>query len=310
MQKLVNALSGTWSLREEYEHIDSMPGGGLGKGDVVWRPGPGGLSLIEDYHSKNPKGHVFGLSVTWWDEIAKGYWALWCADSLPTGCTVMARLAKWEGNQLVLGDEFASGGKKFTFKETVSDITPKTYTQTLYQGESGSELKRLMTIRAAKVSEASVKSMKGSSSEAELWAAMDERRKASLEGNSERIASSMADEYLQTDISGYVQDKTAWLNEYFKPLAELITAGKFHWEVYEQKDLQLRMYGDSAVVMGRLEVKGSGARPTPQHTWLADPNASFSGTLRFTHVYIKRNGKWLLAALHNAVPLPPPTPAK
>src|SRR6266571_262263 len=134
MQKLVNALSGTWSLREEYEHIDSMPGGGLGKGDVVWRPGPGGLSLIEDYHSKNPKGHVFGLSVTWWDEIAKGYWALWCADSLPTGCTVMARLAKWEGNQLVLGDEFASGGKKFTFKETVSDITPKTYTQTLYQG--------------------------------------------------------------------------------------------------------------------------------------------------------------------------------
>lgn len=149
-----------------------------------------------------------------------------------------------------------------------------------------------------------------SSAEAGLHAVMAERRKASLEGDSEKVASSLADEYLQTDISGYVQDKTTWLNEYFKPLAELIKAGKFRWEVYEQKDVQLRLYGDCAVVIGRLEAKGSGAKPTPQHTWVADPNASFSGTLRFTHIYIKRNGKWLLAVLHNAVPLPPPAPAK
>ena len=150
-----------------------------------------------------------------------------------------------------------------------------------------------------------------SSAEAELRAAMAERRKASLEGGSEKIASSMADEYLQTDISGYVQDKTTWLNEYFKPLAELIKAGKFRWEVFEQKDIQLHIFGDCAVIIGKLEAKGSGARLSmPQHTWVADPDASFSGTLHFTHVYIKRNGKWLLAALHNAVALPPPPPAK
>jgi ketosteroid isomerase-like protein len=151
-----------------------------------------------------------------------------------------------------------------------------------------------------------------SSSEAELRAVMAERRKASLEGDSEKVASSMADEYRQTDISGYVQDKTTWLNEYFKPLADLIKAGKFRWEVYEQKDVQVHIFGDCAVVIGKLEAKGRGARatPPPQHTWIADPNASFSGTLRFTHLYIKRNGKWLLAALHNAVPAPPPPPAK
>ena len=56
-----------------------------------------------------------------------------------------------------------------------------------------------------------------SSSEAELGAAMAERMKANVEGDTEKIASSLADEYLQTDIYGYVQDKTAWLNEYFKP---------------------------------------------------------------------------------------------
>ena len=120
------------------------------------------------------------------------------------------------------------------------------------------------------------------------------------------VFSLLADEYLQTDISGYVQNKATGLKEYFEPLAELIKAGKFRWEVYERKDEQVRMFGDCAVVVGTLDLKGSGARPTSQHTWVADPNATFSGTLHFTHVYINRNGKWLLAGLHNQLPPGPP----
>jgi uncharacterized protein DUF4440 len=99
-----------------------------------------------------------------------------------------------------------------------------------------------------------------------------------VEGDAEKAANCLANEYLQTDISG------------------------FRWEVYERKDEQVRMYGNCAVVIGALDLKGSGARPTPQHTWVADPNATPSVTLRFTHVYIKRDGKWLLAALHNQLP--------
>jgi len=142
--------------------------------------------------------------------------------------------------------------------------------------------------------------------EAELRAAMAERLKASLQGDSTKAAALMTDDYIQTDISGHVQDKATWFKEYFDPIAELIKAGKFRWDVYEQKELQFRTHGDSAVVMGVLEAKGTGAKWVPQtHTWAADPNASFSGTLCFTHVYVKRNGKWLLAALHNAVPFSP-----
>jgi len=148
-----------------------------------------------------------------------------------------------------------------------------------------------------------MKPVEASSAEAKLRAAIAERHKAGLEGDTEQVANSMTEEYLQTDIAGYVQDKTTWLNEYFKPLAELIKAGKFRWDVYEEKDVQLSIYGDAAVVIGRLELRGNGARPTPQHTWVADPDAHPSLTLHFTRVYIKRNGKWLLAALHNAVPL-------
>jgi hypothetical protein len=63
-------------------------------------------------------------------------------------------------------------------------------------------------------------------------------------------------------------------------------------------------------VTGDLQAKGTGARFGPQHTWVADQNATFSGTLHFTHVYIKQNGKWMLAALHNQVSLPPSNTAK
>jgi ketosteroid isomerase-like protein len=133
------------------------------------------------------------------------------------------------------------------------------------------------------------------------------RRTASIQGDVDSITNSMADEYVQTDISGYRQDKSAWLDQYFKPLAVLIKSGKFKWTQYEHKDLQLQLYGDCAVVTGKLEAKGNGARFGPHHTWVPDATASFSGTLSFTHVYIRRDGKWLLAALHNAVPASPPS---
>ncbi|HZQ95026.1 MAG TPA: DUF4440 domain-containing protein [Candidatus Sulfotelmatobacter sp.] len=137
------------------------------------------------------------------------------------------------------------------------------------------------------------------SAEAELRIFMAGLRKASIEGDMETIANAMTDDYVQTDINGYRQDKTTWLNEYFRPLADLIKAGKFHWDEYERKNLQFRFYGDCAIVTGELQAKGTGARFGPEHTWVADPGASFSGTLHFTHVYVKQNGKWALAALHN-----------
>jgi hypothetical protein len=149
-------------------------------------------------------------------------------------------------------------------------------------------------------------------SEAELRAAMAERHKASLVGDTEKIAASTTDDYLQTDISGFVQNKDTWLKQYFVPLAELIKAGKFRWEVYGEKDVQIRIYGDTAVVIGTLEAKGSGARMNPdRHTWVVDPNAAFSGKLHFTRVYVRRNGKWMIAALHNSMtpPTAPPKPS-
>jgi hypothetical protein len=115
----------------------------------------------------------------------------------------------------------------------------------------------------------------------------------------------MTNDYLQTDIYGNVQNRTAWLHEYFEPLAELIKAGKFRWVTFEQKNEQFRVYGDSAIVMGSLELKGVGARPNRERrTWEADPSASLGGKLSFTHVYVRHNTRWLLAAIHNSMVQP------
>jgi hypothetical protein len=46
------------------------------------------------------------------------------------------------------------GGKKFTFKEVFSDIAPTSFTQTIYTGESGGELKQSVTIRATRLTKA------------------------------------------------------------------------------------------------------------------------------------------------------------
>ena len=307
MRSLTKALAGKWSIREKYEPDEWTPNGGVGQGEEVWRSGPGGFTLIEEYRSQTPGGETFGLALTWWDRV-KGFQGTWCVHTNPKGCDIDpgAPGPKWDGKQLIIDTEFAREGKKFVWHEVFSDITPTSFTQTADIGESGGRLKRWITIHATRIEEASKDVTGISGDEAELRAFMAERRKAALEGDTEKIASSMAEEYVQTDIYGYVQDKTMWLNEYFKPLAELIKAGKFRWEAYEQKDVQFHVYGDGAVVIGSLEAKGTGAR-AERHNWVADPNSSFSGTLRFTHLYVKRNGRWLLAALHNQQP-PPKSP--
>jgi len=150
MQKLFNAFVGTWSLTEKIEPTESTPNGGSGYGEVTSRPGPGAHSFIEEIHLVEPTRESIGLGLAWWDEKAGGYRTVWCENGIAGGCIVMARLAKWEGDQFVAGDEFERNGKRFIFKEVLSEITSTSYTQTLYQGEAGKELKKLATIHATR----------------------------------------------------------------------------------------------------------------------------------------------------------------
>ena len=329
LQSLENAFEGRWSIKEQFEPDEWTPKGGTGSGEEVWRRGPGGFTFMEEVHTTGPDGESYGLAISWWDKNNGGFDSMWCISGNPKTCNATSRgTLTWDGKQQIVENEFPRNGKTFVWHEVFSDITPTSFVQTADIGEKGGPMKRWLTIHAKKLSDdgqneldrastsRETKTTEGSAeslnapAEAELRAIMAELRKASIDGDAATMANSMTEDYVQTDINGYRQDKTTWLNEYFRPLAALIKARKFHWDEYERKNLQFRFYGDCVVVTGELQAKGTGARFGPQHTWVADPNASLRGLLHFTHVYVRQNGKWMLAALHNQIPPPPANAAK
>lgn len=68
---------------------------------------------------------------------------------------------------------------------------------------------------------------------------------------------------------------------------ELATPG-LKMEPYEPAEVQVRMYGDTAIVTGRILQKYTlgGIR--------------FANNLRYTDVYVKRKGRWMLVSGHTS----------
>lgn len=57
-------------------------------------------------------------------------------------------------------------------------------------------------------------------------------------------------------------------------------AAQLHYDSIELSEIVVRIYGDTAVVTARAEVKGK------------DLGEDFSGPYRFTRVWVKREGQW------------------
>lgn len=138
-----------------------------------------------------------------------------------------------------------------------------------------------------------------SSAKAEVLAALAERDKAFVAGDETKVAQFMSEDYLQTDVSGNVEDKQDWLNEYYRPLAPLLKSGKTQLPTFNRSEMVVRELGDTVVVAGKGTLKFLGANP-----W--NSNATYSPgpplAYRFTHVWIERGGAWKLAVIHNAIP--------
>jgi TonB family protein len=145
---------------------------------------------------------------------------------------------------------------------------------------------------------AAVQTAAGQSSKAEVLAALTERDKAFVAGDETKVAEFMSEDYFHTDVSGKIQDKQAWLNEYYRPLAPLLKSGKTQLATYDRSDVVVRDFGDRVVVTGKVTLKFVGVNP-----W--NPNATYppgpARTYRFTQVWIKRGGAWKLAEIHNAI---------
>ena len=141
-----------------------------------------------------------------------------------------------------------------------------------------------------------------SSAKAEVLAALAERDKAFVAGDETKVAEFMSEDYLQTDVAGNIQDKQAWLNEYYRPMAPLLKSGKTQWVTFERSDIVIRDLGDTMVIAGKQTIKHIGVDPWDPTVITPPDSPPTPLTLRFTHVWIKRGGAWKLAVVHNAIP--------
>ena len=154
IRSLTKALAGTWSTTEKYEPLFLTPHGGAGAGEQVFRAGPGGFTLLENYHTKTAAGELFGFGLLWWDQ-GKGLQHMWCINVYPTGCEMFPPPPqagpKWDGKQLVIHIEQEQQGQKMIWHEVISEITSKSYTQTIDIGDAPDHMRRWLTMHAKRV---------------------------------------------------------------------------------------------------------------------------------------------------------------
>jgi hypothetical protein len=88
----------------------------------------------------------------------------------------------------------------------------------------------------------------------------------------------LADDFMQVTINGTIKTKVDVVRELASP--------GFSMEPYEPTEVQVRIYGDTAIVTGRVFQR------------FARNGMNFAIDARYTDVYTKRRGKWLLVTSH------------
>ena len=110
---------------------------------------------------------------------------------------------------------------------------------------------------------------------------------AFLKADVDALDALLTDDYVHTNLSGTVLDKTRWLN-YVKSREGEINSGKLKVDSYVNDGIVVRVYGDAAVVTGCNVTKG------------AREGQAFTTRLRFTQVRVKQSRRWRRAAFHDS----------
>jgi uncharacterized protein (TIGR02246 family) len=110
--------------------------------------------------------------------------------------------------------------------------------------------------------------------EEEIRAVEEQRRRAYLAGRYDTVAGLLADDFFLINAQGVTRDK--------KDTIALFRSGDMRVESLTFHDVVVRVQGEVAVVTGRSTVK---------ETFRGQDR---SGDQRFTRVYVKRDGRWLL----------------
>jgi|SRR5215471_3604526 len=108
-----------------------------------------------------------------------------------------------------------------------------------------------------------------------------ERNQAIISGDAGALERMTSDDYTFITLRGELRTK-AEIVEGFK-------SGSFHYDSRQISDLNLRVYGSTAVVTGRSIQSGK------------ENGRDYSGDYRFTRVYVKQDGRWQTVALQTTL---------
>jgi uncharacterized protein (TIGR02246 family) len=117
----------------------------------------------------------------------------------------------------------------------------------------------------------------GDKSKEEIRALEFARNEAIVHGDAAALERMTSDDYTFITLRGELRTKAE--------IVKGFSTGAFKYTSREISDLNIRVFGDSAVVTGRSTQKG------------VEDGKDYSGDYRFTRVYVKQNGRWLTVAL-------------
>jgi hypothetical protein len=115
--------------------------------------------------------------------------------------------------------------------------------------------------------------------EEQLRTLLATRTAALIQGDIATLKQLLADDFVYTNASGLVFDKTTYLDFY-------ITSGNMHWQAQDLDDLHLRLYGTAAILTCRI------------HDRATFQGNEFDAYFRSTQVFIMQNGRWQYTAGH------------
>jgi ketosteroid isomerase-like protein len=108
-----------------------------------------------------------------------------------------------------------------------------------------------------------------------------ERNRAIISGNANALDRMTSDDYTFITLRGELRTKAEIIQGY--------KSGSFHYDSREISELNVRVYGNFAVVTGRSNQKGR------------ENGKDYSGDYRFTRVYARQGLRWQTVALQTTL---------
>src|SRR5712664_4856411 len=138
---------GEWDYTETYPKSASYPSGGKNTGVYTSKLGPGGMSLINSFHSQGPVGDFEGLLVMTWDAKEKMYKEYVFGSNFPRD---LVETGQFEGDALVYRTEMAAQGATVKLRNVTRLTSPGTLISEQFMAMKDAPEKLFVRVEAKK----------------------------------------------------------------------------------------------------------------------------------------------------------------